>query len=143
MPVKEASLLAMVAGLIASGCGGFVGEMYISRQARLIGRVEIASGRTGVPCRVTVRMFGRDDREEAIASGQGFSLTVSMTTPLRLRTELRPRVALRVGCEGHRMVTTAEQETDIGWVRTPTTDFGSIRVPAESGATVGARAAER
>lgn len=118
-----------VAVLVASGCGGAGGELYVSRRARLTGQVESASRRSGAPCTVTAVVFGHDDAETSTASGRDVSVTVSLRTPLRMREPFRVRVALRVGCEGHRTVTTAERETEVGWLSTPAVDFGRISVP--------------
>jgi hypothetical protein len=118
--------------LVGSGCGGFVGELYVSRSARLTGHLESTSGRIGVPCTVTARVLGRDDTQVAVTPGRDFSVTVSMGTPLRFPADFRPRVALRVGCEGHLTITTAERQAELGWIVAPATDFGRVSVPADN-----------
>ncbi len=120
-----------IVAVVAAGCGGFVGELYVSRGARLIGQIESATGRVGVPCTVTARGF-EHDAEATAPSGGEFTLTVSMGTPLHLPAEFRPRIALRVGCEGHRTVTTAERSVELGWLSSPATSFGRISIPVDN-----------
>ena len=126
-----ARISVAIVAVVLAGCGGFVGDLYLSRGARLTGQIESAAGRVGVPCKVTARGF-EHDAEATAPSGGEFMLTVSMGTPLQLPADYRPRIALRVGCEGHRTVTTAERPVELGWLSSPATNFGRISIPVDN-----------
>ena len=107
------------------GCGDVV---YVTRQAKLVCRVATSSGQPGVPCTASALLFGDEYSSASVTSGSAVTLAVGMLTPLRAPGVVRASVAARVQCEGHQTLTTPERSVELGWLRPPTVEFGTLTV---------------
>jgi hypothetical protein len=93
----------------------------------LVAHVETSDGRL-VPCAVTALLFGREDASLSVPSGSDVALKVGMLTPLYASPAFKVRMALRVQCEGHQLVTTPERDVDLALFARSRVDFGTISV---------------
>ena len=124
--MRRALTSATVSLAFLSGCGP--GEIFVTRTGDVSAKIVTSDNRDGVPCTVTHTSFGDEETEAPtpVASGQDVTRRVAFGTQLRLPAPFKPRIALVVRCNGYARAASAEREVDIGWLRTPRTELGTV-----------------